>query len=151
MTATQSSSSLRWGLCADHAGFEMKEYIKRLLEHRGIALVDYGTHSDERCDYPDFAHAMARGIASGEVQRGIAVCGSGNGISMALNKHPEVRAALSWTPEIAALARQHNDANVLSVPGRFVSEAEAEAIVEAFLSAEFEGGRHAARVAKIAL
>lgn len=129
----------------------MKQFIKHLLESRGIDLVDYGTYSDERCDYPDFAHAMARGIASGEVQRGIAVCGSGNGISMALNKHPEVRAALSWTPEIAALARQHNDANVLSIPGRFVSEAEATAIVDAFFSAEFEGGRHAARVAKIPL
>lgn len=148
---SQSSTSLRWGLCADHAGFEMKEFIKQLLNSKGIELIDYGTDSEERCDYPDFAHAMARGIASGQVQMGIAVCGSGNGISMALNKHPQVRAALSWTPEIAALARQHNDANVLSVPGRFVSQEETTAIVEAFLSAEFEGGRHADRVAKIPL
>lgn len=148
---SQSSTSLRWGLCADHAGFEMKEFIKQLLNSKGIELIDYGTDSEERCDYPDFAHAMARGIALGQVQMGIAVCGSGNGISMALNKHPQVRAALSWTPEIAALARQHNDANVLSVPGRFVSQEETTAIVEAFLSAEFEGGRHADRVAKIPL
>lgn len=139
----------RIGLCADHAGYAMKEYIKSLLSTLGLEIVDYGTHSQERCDYPDFAHALGRAIDAHEVERGIAVCGSGNGISMALNKHAGVRAALSWSVEIARLARQHNDANVLSIPGRFVSEEEARAIVEAFLSEEFEGGRHTARVERI--
>lgn len=141
----------RIGLCSDHAGYEMKEFIKRLLAEHEIEIVDFGTHSDERCDYPDFAHALGSAIDRQELQWGIAVCGSGNGISMALNKHPRVRAALSWTAEIAALGRQHNDANVLSVPGRFITEEECQAVVEAFLSSEFEGGRHTARVAKIPL
>lgn len=142
---------MTWGLAADHAGYETKEYIKTLLAARGISVHDYGCYSSERVDYPDYAHALGHAIDTGEVQMGIAVCGSGNGISMALNKHAGVRAALCWTPEIAALARQHNDANVLSVPGRFLTEAEVEALVEAFLSASFEGGRHTARVGKIAL
>ncbi len=129
----------------------MKEFIKTLLQEKGIECVDYGTHSEERADYPDFAHALGRAIDQGELTWGIAVCGSGNGISMALNKHPKVRAALSWSAEIARLAREHNDANVLSVPGRFVSHEECRAIVEAFLSASFEGGRHTDRVAKIPL
>lgn len=141
----------KWGLCADHAGYEMKEYVKALLLERGLEVLDFGTHSEERCDYPDPAHDLGRAIDAGELERGVAVCGSGNGISMALNKHPRVRAALSWNAEIAALARQHNDANVLSIPGRFVSRDECRAIVDAFLEATFEGGRHTRRVAKIPL
>ncbi|KGN71397.1 ribose 5-phosphate isomerase B [Porphyromonas sp. COT-239 OH1446] len=139
------------GLCSDHAGYETKELVKAYLEGKGIALHDYGCYSDERCDYPDFAHGLGRAIDVGEVDYGIAVCGSGNGISMALNKHASVRAALCWCAEIAGLARAHNDANVLSIPGRFVDEELCRSIVEAFLSSEFEGGRHAGRVAKIPL
>lgn len=139
----------RIGLCSDHAGYETKEYIKQLLTALGHDIVDYGTHSSERADYPDYAHLLGQAIDHGDLSWGIAVCGSGNGISMALNKHPKVRAALCWTAEIAALARAHNDANVLSIPGRFVTEAECRSIVEAFLATDFEGGRHTARVAKI--
>lgn len=137
------------GVASDHAGFPLKEEMKKLLTQKGYEVIDYGCYSEERVDYPDFAHALAKGIESGEVTKGIAVCGSGNGISMALNKHPQIRAALAWNPEIAALASAHNAANVLSLPGRFVSVEEAKAIVEAFLNTPFEGGRHTARIQKI--
>ncbi len=109
-------------------------------------MVDYGTDSTESCDYPVYAGALARGIQQSEVQLGVGICGSGNGISMALNRHKGVRAALAWTSELATLGRQHNDANVLSLPARYVTEAEAERIVDAFLGARFEGGRHQRRV-----
>lgn len=139
------------GICCDHAGYEMKEIVKNLLQDRGIKYTDYGAFSDERVDYPDFAHALGCAIDSGNETFGIALCGSGNGISMALNKHHKVRAALCWTPEIAALARQHNDANVLSLPARFITTEECEKIIDAYLSATFEGGRHTQRVEKIAI
>lgn len=137
------------GLASDHAGFELKEYVKTLLDARGIPYRDYGTRSTASCDYPDYAHALARGIEQGEVGRGIAVCGSGEGISMTLNKHRDIRAALVWTPEIARMTRLHNDANVLCMPGRYITEEVAAEIVAQFLDTPFEGGRHAARVAKI--
>ena len=137
------------GLCSDHAGYDLKEHLKRLLEARGYAVRDFGCHSAERCDYPDFAHPMGRALQAGELQRGISVCGSGNGISMVMNKYPKVRAALCWQEELAKLAREHNDANVLSLPARFISESEAEKILDAFLSTSFEGGRHVSRVEKI--
>lgn len=137
------------GLASDHAGFPLKEHVKTLLDELQLPYIDYGTHSTESCDYPDFAHALARAIERGDVERGIAVCGSGQGITITLNKHRAVRAALSWLPEIAALARQHNDANVLTMPGRFISNDEADAIVRTFLSTPFEGGRHQRRVEKI--
>lgn len=137
------------GLASDHAGFPLKEHVKTLLDELQLPYVDYGTHSTESCDYPDFAHALARAIERGDVERGIAVCGSGQGITITLNKHRAVRAALSWLPEIASLARQHNDANVLTMPGRFISNDEADAIVRTFLSTPFEGGRHQRRVEKI--
>lgn len=137
------------GLCCDHAGYEIKEFVKTLLLERGIEVEDFGAHSSERVDYPDFAHAMGRAIDLGQLAMGVAVCGSGNGISMALNKHRSVRAALCWNAEIAALARAHNDANVLSIPGRFVSQEQCREIVDAFLTSDFEGGRHTDRVAKI--
>lgn len=140
---------MTYGLACDHAGYELKEAVKAYLQSKGITVKDYGTYSTERVDYPDFAHRLANGIIAQEVERGIAICGTGNGISMALNKHAEIRAGLAWIPEIAALARQHNDANVLSLPARFISEDEAKAIVDAFLEAQFEGGRHEARVKKI--
>ncbi len=137
------------GLCCDHAGFPLKEFVKDVLTKKGLAYKDFGTYSTDSCDYPDFAHKMAEAIEAGEVYPGIAICGSGNGISMTLNKHKGVRAALCWQEELATLARAHNDANVLSMPGRFISNEEALKIVEAFLNTPFEGGRHVRRVEKI--
>ena len=139
------------GLCSDHAGFELKEYIKTILDKRGLSYKDFGTYSSDSCDYPDFAHLMGKAVEAGEVSPGIAVCGTGNGISMTLNKHRGVRAALCWREDIAKLAREHNDANVLSMPGRFISKEEAKKIVEIFLDTPFEGGRHQRRIDKIPL
>ena len=136
-------------LASDHGGFALKKAIKTHLEKRGIAYHDYGCYSEDSCDYPDFAHALAKGIEHGEVDRGIAVCGSGQGISITLNKHQSIRAALVWQEEIAKLARQHNNANVLCLPGRFISTDEAERCLTAFLNTPFEGGRHERRVEKI--
>lgn len=134
---------------SDHAGYELKEEVKKYLESKGIQVQDQGVHSSERADYPDYAHAVADHVSASDDTLGIVICGSGNGINMAANKHGEIRSALCWKPEIAALARQHNDANVLALPARFISNKEAISIVNEFLSAEFEGGRHAARVDKI--
>lgn len=138
------------GMASDHAGYEMKEALKPLVQSLGYDILDYGTHSTESVDYPDFAHPLANAIEKGEVCCGIALCGSGNGISMTLNKHQGIRAALCWTPELASLAKQHNNANVLSLPARFISLDEAQAIVKAYFAASFEGGRHERRVQKIA-
>ena len=137
------------GLASDHAGFALKQHVKDYLKAHRIKFHDYGTHSEESCDYPDFGHALAKGIEAGECEQGIAICGSGEGISMTLNKHQGIRAALCWIPEIAHLARQHNDANVLVMPGRFITNDEADAIMDEYLQTDFEGGRHARRVAKI--
>ena len=137
------------GLASDHAGFALKQHVKEYLSEKGIEFHDYGTYSEESCDYPDFAHALAKGMEAGECEKGIAICGSGEGINMTLNKHQSIRAALCWIPEIAHLARQHNDANVLVTPGRFITNEEADAIMDEYLSTSFEGGRHARRVAKI--
>lgn len=137
------------GIASDHAGFEMKEELKRFLKEKGYEVKDFGTHSPESMDYPDVAHPLAESIEKGEVSQGIALCGSGNGISMTLNKHQGIRAALCWNEELAALARQHNDANVLSLPARFISVELAKRIVEKFLESSFEGGRHLRRVNKI--
>lgn len=139
------------GLGSDHAGFELKEYIKQLLETKGLPYKDFGTYSSESFDYPDAAHPLAQAVENGEVYPGIAVCGSGNGIAMTLNKHQGIRAALSWQEEIARLARAHNDANVLVLPGRFISKEEATKAVEVFLNTPFEGGRHQRRIDKIPL
>lgn len=138
------------GMASDHAGYEMKEALKPLIRELGYDIFDYGTHSEDSVDYPDFAHPLAEAVENGKVCCGIALCGSGNGISMTLNKHQGVRAALCWTAELASLARQHNDANVLSLPARFISLETAREIVKAYLAAEFEGGRHERRVRKIA-
>lgn len=137
------------GLAADHAGFEIKEFIRGLLDAKGIEYKDFGTFTAESFDYPDAAHPLANAIEEGEVYPGIAVCGSGNGIAMTLNKHQGVRAALCWNAEIARLARAHNDANVLVLPGRFISEEEAKKALELFLTTPFEGGRHQRRIDKI--
>lgn len=136
-------------LASDHAGFDKKQVIIKYLEEKGIKYKDFGCYSSESCDYPDFAHAIADAIDKGEYEIGITACGSGQGISITANKHQNVRSALCWNAEIAKLARQHNDANICALPGRFVTDEEAVAIVDAYLNAEFEGGRHARRVAKI--
>ncbi|EGJ72345.1 sugar-phosphate isomerase, RpiB/LacA/LacB family [Bacteroides coprosuis DSM 18011] len=137
------------GICADHAGYELKTYVAEWLKEKGYDVKDFGTHSEERCDYPDFAHPLARAVEAKECELGVAVCGSGNGINMTLNKHQGIRAALCWTEEIAELARQHNNANVLVMPGRFISQEEANKILTIFFSTEFEGGRHQQRIDKI--
>lgn len=139
------------GLCSDHAGFEIKEFVRHLLEERGLPYKDFGTYSPEPCDYPDVAHPLAYAVERGEVYSGIAVCGSGVGISITLNKHQGVRAALCWNADIAKLSRQHNDANVLVLPGRFISEEETTKAVDVFLQTSFEGGRHQKRIEKIPL
>lgn len=136
-------------ICSDHAGFELKSIIEGYLEADNKEIKDFGTYSAESCDYPDFAHPCAKAVESGECYPGIAMCGSGNGIAMTLNKHQGIRAALCWTPELARLARQHNDANVLVLPARFISPVDALAIVDAFLETPFEGGRHQRRIDKI--
>ena len=137
------------GLASDHAGFELKQYVIQYLQEKGISFKDYGTYTTESCDYPDYAHALALGMKQGEVEKGIAICGSGEGISMTLNKHQHIRAALVWCPEIAHMTRLHNDANVLVLPARFIDSVTALAIVDVFLNTPFEGGRHARRIAKI--
>ena len=139
------------GLACDHAGYEMKEFVKSMLVSRGYECIDFGTNSTESVDYPDFAHPLALAVERGECYPGIAICGSGNGINMTLNKHQGIRSALCWTDELASLARAHNDANVLVMPGRFIPMEMAEKIVEAFLATPFEGGRHNRRVEKIAV
>ncbi len=136
---------------SDHAGYELKQHLIAYVESKGYSVKDFGTFSSDSCDYPDYAHPCAEAVESGECDFGIAMCGSGNGISMTLNKHQGIRAALCWLPELAALARQHNDANILVLPARFISEEEADKIVDAYLNAEFEGGRHQRRIDKIAL
>lgn len=138
-------------MCSDHAGYELKNIIQGYLEAQDIEYTDFGTNSTNSCDYPDFAHPCAEAIEKEECYPGIAMCGSGNGIQMTLNKHQGIRAALCWTVELAKLARQHNDANVLVLPARFIEPTLALDIVDAFLNTEFEGGRHVNRVNKIAV
>jgi ribose 5-phosphate isomerase B len=137
------------GFACDHAGYQMKEMLVEYLMGEGYAITDFGTMSEESCDYPDFAHNLAEAVVAGKCNVGIALCGSGNGISMTLNKHRDIRAALCWQPELAKLARNHNDANVCSIPARFVDEKTAIEIVNTFLNEEFEGGRHQRRIDKI--
>ena len=138
------------GIAADHAGYHLKECLKELLIKKGIKVIDFGTHSPQSMDYPDVAHPLADAVERSEVEFGIAICGSGNGINMTVNKHQKVRGALCWTSELAGLARLHNDANILSLPARFITEEEAKEIVEVFLNTGFEGGRHISRREKIA-
>lgn len=139
------------GLSSDHAGVELKEHVKQLLDAKGLVYKDFGTCSTDSCDYPDFAHPLALAVEAGEVYPGIAICGTGNGIAMTLNKHQKIRAGLCWNAEIAQLARAHNDANILVMPGRFISKEEATKVVDAFLDTPFEGGRHQRRIDKIPL
>lgn len=136
-------------IASDHAGFELKEKIKVYLEAQGKDIKDFGTHSPESCDYPDYAHPAAQSIVKGECEKGVAICGSGEGMQMTLNKYQEIRAALCWLPELAMLSRQHNDANFLVLPARFITPEEAFEITKAFFETAFEGGRHELRVKKI--
>ncbi len=136
-------------IASDHAGFEMKEHLRAALEQMGYEVDDLGTHSPASSDYADYAHPLAEQVERGDVTRGVLLCGTGLGMSYAANRHHGVRAAVVWSPEIATFARSHNDANVLVVPARFVSEEDAVAILKNFLDTPFEGGRHANRVAKI--
>lgn len=138
-------------LASDHAGFDKKQVILNYFKENGIKYHDFGCYTNESCDYPDFGHKIAAAISNGEFEIGVTFCGSGQGISITANKHQNVRSALCWSAEIATLSKQHNDANICSVPARFVSDEETIAIVKAYLNAEFEGGRHARRIAKIPL
>ncbi len=139
------------GIACDHAGYPLKKFVLDYLEGKGYPYKDYGTYSDMSCDYPDFAHALAEGIENGDIYPGIGICGSGEGMAITLNKHQGVRAGLAWCPEISGLIRQHNDANVLVLPGRFVDNKTAEKILDTFFNTAFEGGRHQRRVKKISL
>jgi ribose 5-phosphate isomerase B len=137
------------GLASDHAGFFAKEYVIKVLKDKGIPYRDFGTYTDESSDYPDFAHPMATAVECGECYPGIAICSTGNGINMTVNKHQGIRGALCWNAKVAYYARAHNDANVLSLPGRLLSEEEIYEILVMFLNTPFEGGRHEKRIEKI--
>ncbi len=136
-------------LAADHAGYEEKEKIKRTLDELGVEYVDMGTESADSVDYPDYAQKVGEAVSKGEFEQGLLVCGSGTGMAIAANKVKGVRAAVAWNEDIARLAREHNDANVLALPARFMSDEEAKKVVKAWFDADFEGGRHAKRVDKI--
>jgi ribose 5-phosphate isomerase B len=144
-----SQSEKPVGLASDHAGFATKQYIISLFEEKGISYRDFGTYSPESADYADYAHPLAVAVEKGECYPGIAVCGSGNGINMTLNKHQGIRSALCWNAEIARLSRQHNNANIMALPGRFVSAEEVYRMLVVFLNTPFEGGRHQRRIDKI--
>lgn len=137
------------GLAADHAGYPAKQYIKNVFEQRGVPYHDFGTYTEQSTDYPDYAHQLAEAVESGECYMGVAICGTGNGINMTLNKHQGIRSALCWDVEIAKMARAHNDANVIALPGRYLSEVEIYDILVAFMNTPFEGGRHQRRIDKI--
>lgn len=142
---------MKIAIACDHAGFEFKEKLVSYLRENGHEIKDFGTYSPESMDYPDTVHPMAKAVESGEFEKGIALCGSGNGVTMTANKHQGIRCALCWNVEIAWLARLHNNANVCALPARFIPYEEAVEIVDRFLSTEFEGGRHQRRIEKIPL
>ena len=144
-------NKLTIGIASDHAGFELKNTVKQYLESQGAQVKDFGTNSAESCDYPDYAHPLASAVENGECQFGVAICGTANGISMTVNKHQGCRDAICWCDEIAALARQHNNANIISLPARFVTAEAALGMVKVFFSTDFEGGRHQRRIDKIAI
>lgn len=141
---------MKLSIAADHAGFALKLQLVDYLHKAGHSVQDLGTHSGDSMDYPDVAHPLADSVEQGEAELGILICGSANGVAITANKHQGIRAAICWNVEIAALARQHNNANVICIPARFLSEDEAKHIVQVFLSTAFEGGRHQRRVDKIA-
>ncbi|MEI7677057.1 MAG: ribose 5-phosphate isomerase B [Bacteroidales bacterium] len=137
------------GIACDHAGFELKQYLLEVFKQKKIAVKDFGTNSTDSVDYADYAHPLALAVENGEVYPGIAICGTGNGINITLNKHQGIRAALCWSVEIAHLARQHNDANICTLPGRFITKEEGLFITDTFLKSDFEGGRHQCRIDKM--
>lgn len=143
--------TVKLGIGADHAGYEYKEAIREMLKKNGYSVKDFGTYTPESVDYPDYVHPLANEMDKGNLDLGILICGSANGVAMAANKHVSVKAAVCWENDIAALARRHNDANVICLPSRFVSLELAEEMVQVFLNTEFEGGRHQRRVEKIPL
>lgn len=140
---------MKIAIACDHAGYEYKERLVKYLQERGHEVKDFGAFSAESMDYPDTAHPLAFAMEAGEHEKGIVLCGSGNGISMTVNKHQGIRCALCWNTELAALARQHNNANVVGIPARFIAYEEAQAIIDTFLATDFEGGRHQRRIDKI--
>lgn len=140
---------MKLSIGSDHAGFEMKEKIKTYLNEKGISLTDRGTYSLDSTDYPDYAHKVAEDVENKNAEAGILLCGSANGVCMTANKHTGVRAALCWNKDITTLARQHNNANIICIPSRFIDEKTAVEMIEIFMKTEFEGGRHAKRVNKI--
>lgn len=139
------------GICNDHAGVEYKKKLSKMLEGKGIEVVNFGTDTKESVDYPDYAHALAHAVEAGKVDRGIALCGTGNGMAITLNKHQGIRAGLAWSKPVGALVKAHNNANVLVLPARFISYREASIIVRTWLETAFEGGRHQNRIDKIPL
>lgn len=140
------------GIACDHAGYDMKELLTGYLAAKGFEIFDFGCNSDESCDYADYAHPLAEALESGEFDRAIGICGSGEGMAITLNKHQKIRASICWIPEIAAITRQHNDSNVLVLPARFIDNDTAIEILEQWLNTPFEsGGRHERRIAKIAV
>lgn len=138
------------GIGGDHAGFDYKQRIKQILIDKGFEVKDFGPDSDASADYPDYVHPLASAVENGELELGIAICGSGNGVCITVNKHQGIRGAQAWNTELAALARQHNDANIICLPARFIDFELATEIVDTFLNTDFEGGRHQRRVSKIA-
>lgn len=140
---------MKIGICSDHAGLDYKTKLISYLLGKGYDVVNYGTDSPDSCDYPDFAHALGQGVESGEVECGIALCGTGNGMAMTLNKHAGIRAGLAWGTSIASLVKEHNNANVLVLPARFISYQMAVSCVRVWLNAPFQGGRHQRRIDKI--
>ena len=145
----QDNSSITIAIGGDHAGFTFKDRLKHYLEKNNYKIIDFGPYNDGSVDYPDFAHPVSAAVEKGEHKMGILICGSGNGVAIAANKHQGIRAALCWNEELASLARRHNDANVLCLAARFIDYSLCEKITHIFLSTEFEGGRHAKRVEKI--
>ena len=142
-------SELTIALASDHAGFEFKKNVQLFLEDNGAKVIDFGCHSTESCDYPDYVHPLAEAVSKGEVEYGVIICSTGNGVSMTANKHDGIRAALCWDTRIAELARLHNNANILAIPAGFVSATKALDIVRIFFQTDFEGGRHERRINKI--
>ncbi len=140
---------MKLAIGSDHAGFEYKQMLLTWLRDNGYEVQDFGTHSADSVDYPDYVHPLATAVEKGEFALGLLLCGSANGVCITANKHQGIRAAIAWEPELAALARQHNNANVICIPARFVNEEDARAITSQFLNTAFEGGRHQTRVAKI--
>ena len=140
---------MKIAVACDHAGFERKQAVLKYLQEQGIEYKDFGAFSSESSDYPDFAHPLAAAVSKGEFDEGITLCGSGNGINMTANKHQGIRSAICWLPEIAMLARQHNDANICALPARYITDEQAIEIVNIFLNTDFEGGRHLNRINKI--